>query len=73
MSFHPKSITDLRGGVEKQQLRSPKINFREIFRVFDFRLLQQYQRQTGRRSMLVSTAACDPKQTSSNVLVFPRT
>jgi len=35
MSFHPESITAFRGGVEKatQQLRSPKINFPEIFRV----------------------------------------
>ena len=38
MSFHPKSITDLRGGVEKRRssLRSPKINFREIFRAVRF-------------------------------------
>ena len=34
----PKSITDLRSGVEKRskQQRSPKINFREIFRVVRF-------------------------------------
>ena len=37
ISIHPKSITDLRRGAETmQQQGSPKIDFREIFRVVRF-------------------------------------
>src|SRR5437879_9190565 len=43
MSFHPKSITDLRSGVGKRRSgqRSPMTTLARLFGPLDFRLLQQ--------------------------------
>jgi hypothetical protein len=45
MSFHPKSITDLRNGLEKRRSSREvqKSTFARFLGLFDFRLLQQYR------------------------------
>ena len=49
MSFHPKSITDLRSGVGKRRSgqRSPMTTLARFFGPLDFRLLQQYPPMSG--------------------------
>jgi hypothetical protein len=46
-SFHPKSITGLRGGAKERRSRSEaqRSTFARCFGLFDFRLLQQYLRK----------------------------
>src|SRR5438552_19201594 len=48
MSFHPKSITDLRSGAGKRRSgqRSPMTTLARFFEPPDFRLLQQYRHLT---------------------------
>src|SRR6266478_3390303 len=47
ISFHPKSITDLRSGVEKRRSSREvqRSTFARFLGLFDFRLLQQYRRK----------------------------
>src|SRR6266404_2951127 len=48
ISFHPKSITDLRSGAKERCSRreAQRSTFARFFGLFDFRLLQQYRHKT---------------------------
>ncbi len=47
--FHPKSITDLRGGAEKRRSskEAQRSTFARFLRLFDFRLFQQNRHLAG--------------------------